>query len=136
MSRQTHSVFSGESAVINVMVLSAIVLTFAMAKELGLIDGSLAKSAVGMTIGAVLIVTGNVLPKIAQPISLRQRKFIGVMAADRFAGWTFVLTGIVYVAAWLFAPLDHVMLISSLVGLSAFLLVIATWAWLAWSEHS
>jgi len=136
MSSQTNPAFLPKSTVFGVIGLFTVLVTFGLAKEWDVIEGGLAKRAVGMLLSAMLIVLGNVLPKLVRPISGRRGNPVRHMAAERFAGWTFVLTGVVCVAVWLFAPLESVMLIASLVGLSAFSLVFATWAWLAWGEHS
>jgi hypothetical protein len=136
VSTEPHLAYSGKSATMSVMGLCAILMAFALAKEFGLVGGELAKRAVGMAIGAVLIVTGNVLPKFALPLSMRTQNPERAMATERFAGRTFCLTEFVFVAAWLFVPLEHVKLVSSLVGLGAFCVVIAAWVRSVRSEHS
>ena len=136
MSTEPHRAYSGISATMSVMGLCAILITFAVAKEFGLVGGEVAKRAVGMAIGAVLIVSGNVLPKFTLPLSMRTQNPERAMATERFAGWTFVLTGLVFVAAWLFVPLEHVKLVSSLVGLGAFGVVFASWVRFVRGEHS
>ena len=120
----------------SVLGLCAILIAFALAKEFGLVGSELANRAVGMSIGAVLIVTGNALPKFVLPLSIRTQNPERAMATERFAGWTFFLTGFVFVAAWLFVPLEHVKLVSSLVGLGAFGVVFAAGVRSVRSEHS
>jgi hypothetical protein len=79
----------------------------------------------GAVVGIVLVL-GNALPKLVRPFWMHGNDPARVMAADRFAGWIFVLAGIVFVALWAFAPTEHVMRISALVGLAAFGLVAAS----------
>jgi hypothetical protein len=108
--------------------LVATVLAFALAKEFGVIDASLAKRVVGMIFGVILIGTGNVLPKIVQPLNAHRYNINRAIVSDRFMGRTFVLAGILYLAIWVLAPKENAMLISSVIGLGAFVIVFATWA--------
>lgn len=106
--------------------LFVVIAGFAIAKKTGLIDYDLAKRGVAMSLGVMLIVAGNFLPKL--------RLFDGpgrdparVLWAERSAGWIFVLAGVAYVAVWAFTPIAHVMWLSSAVGLSAFAFVAMAW---------
>ena len=102
-------------------------LVFGLLQTNGLIDASIGKRSYGIVMGFVLIVTGNHLPKTVRSMTASRCDPARLMAAELFAGRVFVLAGIIYVAVWIFGPLDQVNLLSSLVGLSAFALVLARW---------
>jgi len=127
---------NGRTTALIVGGLVAAVLAFALAKESGRIESSLAKRAVGMIFGAILIVTGNFLPKIVQPLNTEPQSAAKTKAVERFAGRTFVLAGILYIAVWVLARPEHAMLISSAVGLIAFALVGAICVRIAFSGPS
>ena len=85
----------------------------------------------GVVMGLVLLFTGNNLPKLTRPLADPSGgNAIAQKAAERFAGWVFVLAGLIYIAVWLLGPADSVKLLSSSVGLSAFFLVMGRWAML------
>jgi hypothetical protein len=52
------------------------------------------------------------------------------MAAERFAGWTFVLAGIAYIPMFLFASVEQAGRLSSVIGISTLVAIAANWAWL------
>ncbi len=133
MSTENDLHKTGMTTALLVRGLIAAVLIFALAKEFGLIDGSIAKRVVGILFGAILIVTGNLLPKIVQPLKASLQGAANTKAVERFAGRTFVLTGVLYIAVWVFAPKEHAMLISSAIGLIAFAVVGAICIRLAFS---
>lgn len=112
-------------------LLLAGVLGFALLKETGVLTNNVSKRSAGALIGIVLIVTGNSLPKYITPLSMRACSPARATATERFAGWVFVLGGLVYVAAWVFAPIENAKLWSSLIGLCVFLIVIVAWTRLA-----
>jgi hypothetical protein len=123
MSRETDLQKTGKTTALLVGGLVIAVLVFALAKEFSVIDGAIAKRVVGMLFGAILIVAGNFLPKIVQPLNAQPRDMAKTKAVERFAGQTFVVAGIVYIAVWVLARPEHAMLISSAIGLIAFALV-------------
>jgi hypothetical protein len=61
----------------------------------------------GVAMGLVLVVMGNYLPKRLQPLSQEQCDPAKVQASHRFAGWSLVLGGLLYVFAWLILPLSY-----------------------------
>ena len=115
MSKPSPTVLSVRT-VVGFLSLFAAMVGVAIAKKTGMIDYGLAKRCVGIVLGLMLIGTGNLLPKFRLFESPRLDPAQG-LAATRFAGWTFVLTGSVYVAVWALAPTSSVVLVSSLVGL-------------------
>ncbi len=105
------------------------VVGLAAAGNTGVIDNELAKRASGVAWGVLLMVLGNFLPKVARPFGAPGGS-AGTAAAERLAGWIFVLAGMGYIAAWLLAPETYGMLVSSLIGLGAFAAAILVWLWL------
>lgn len=110
------------SAAVIFLGLFAVMIAIAIAKKTGHLDYDLAKRGVGMALGVMLVAAGNLLPKFHLFHSPR-REARESLAAERFAGWVFVVAGVAYLAVWALAPMATVMLISSLVGLTAFALV-------------
>lgn len=111
-------------------LLVAAVIGFAVTKEMGMIDNLLAKRGVGLALGGLLIVAGNLLPKLVLPLGARGGHGEKAAAAERFAGLVFVLAGLVQVMVWVFAPLNAP-LVASLVGLTAVALAAANYIGLA-----
>jgi hypothetical protein len=102
----------------------------AFAEKMGFIEAPLEKRAMGLIIGAVIIVIGNFLPK-TRPLTAPGVNPPGpAAAAERFAGWTLFVVGIAYIALFAFAPLDQAREISSILGIGAMIYVAASWAWM------
>lgn len=136
MSKNTHIARLARPTALIIGVLIIGVFVFVAAGEVDIIDAGVTKRAVAMIFGALLIVTGNLLPKIVRPLNAQFRNPTRTMTAERFAGWTFVLAGIAYIAVWALAPQKYAMLISSAVGLGAFVLVAGAWVWLTRGARS
>jgi len=108
--------------------LAAAALAFA--QKMGFIEAPLQRRAMGLIIGALIIVTGNFLPK-TRPLTAPGVNPPGpAAAAERFAGWTLFVVGIAYIALFAFAPLDQARKISSVLGIGAIIYVAASWAWM------
>ncbi len=102
----------------------------AFAQKMGFIEAPLEKRAMGLIIGAVIIVIGNFLPK-TRPLTAPGVNPPGpAAAAERFAGWTLFVVGIAYIALFAFAPLDQARKISSILGIGAMIYVAASWGWM------
>ncbi|WP_306253037.1 hypothetical protein [Parvularcula sp. IMCC14364] len=98
-----------------------------LVEEVGLVGPGFEKRAVGVFLGLMLVMTGNFLPKTVRPLTAENCDPARAMATERFAGWVFVLAGLVYAGIWLFAPIEQAPLGSSLIGLAAFFVVLAAW---------
>lgn len=96
-----------------------------LGKLTGAIDPLVARRGVGAMLGLILVVTGNFVPKLHlfQPATgtLHSDKI------DRFAGWTFVASGLSSIALFLFAPADKIMIAAPFVALLGFLAVFTRW---------
>ena len=112
------------------------VLGLDLAAETGAIDYAASKRVGGVIIGVVLAISGNILPKIVTPLSLRKCDDSRAKATERFAGWAFVLAGIAYAAIWLVAPIKDAKMLTSFVGLGAFFVVLLAWINLSLGGHN
>ncbi len=87
------------------------------------------RRALGALLGIVVIVYANVVPKALSPLIQSRCDPIEEQAMRRFTGWSLVLGGVAYAAAWVIAPLESANMISgSLLG-AALLLVVARIGW-------
>ena len=71
----------------------------------------------GILMGLLMLVSGNALPKLAQPEATRAR-------AARVAGWLLVLGGLAVVALWIWMSEANRILVTSATGLAIFGLVL------------
>ncbi len=110
-------------------VVLAAILSLAAARETGLIDPDPGKRLGAAMIGLMLAVCGNILPKIARRLEMGRETAASFAAADRHAGWILVLSGVLYAAVWLAAPLERAALGASCVGLGGLLLALGLWLW-------
>lgn len=134
MSTEAPSVRPVLSLVAGVAALAAAAAAVAAWKEIGGLDPAIARRVVAMAIGAAMIVAGNALPKLLPPPGARRTGRFGVMAPERFAGWTFVLAGILYLGLVTIAPIEYVLPAAALTGLGAFAVAGAHWAWVLFRE--
>jgi hypothetical protein len=114
------------SAMVGFLGLVAVMSAIGIGKETGVIEHDLAKRGVGIILGLMQIAAGNLLPKF-RLFDAPGRDPAQTLAAERFAGWVFVISGTAYVIIWAFTPMSSVILISSIVGLSSFALVAFDW---------
>jgi hypothetical protein len=110
------------SSMLGFLGLVAVMSAIAIGKETGAIENDIAKRGVGIILGLILIAAGNLLPKF-RLFDAPGRDPAQTLAAERFAGWVFVITGTAYVIIWALAPMSSVRLVSSIVGLTSFALV-------------
>ena len=117
--RKTISIFLG---------LTLGMLLIAATRRAHLLDAALAKRAIGLIVGVLVMVTGNFLPK-TQPLKALHVRSSSAIAAERFAGWALFLGGAVYASLFLFAPLRLARPLSSCVGIAIILAIAADGAW-------
>lgn len=110
------------SVVVAIAVVLAAVVAVAVGRRTGMLEPELAKRIGVLMFGVMLAVLGNYLPKFVGPWSTPT-----ALAARRFAGWVFVVSGVAYVATCLFAPMPQAVVASSLIGIGAFVLAGANW---------
>ncbi len=76
--------------------------------------------AIGAALGAVLMLSGNFLPKMAEPLASHSRYRTRRKSATRITGWLFTLAGIGVIATFLFAPLSDAPIAASALAVGAF----------------
>jgi len=76
-----------------------------LALRAGLIhDPEIAQRASMVLLGLFFAASGNAMPKTLVPLSIQQCDGARAQAFQRFAGWTFVLSGLAYALSWLLLP--------------------------------
>lgn len=126
LARQTKPVLL---VVLSALAFALSAVGASLATKAGLLPQGSAQRIGLIAMGLVLMVTGNVLPKMR---FFERRGFPAAraIAAQRLAGWTLVMAGLAIVGFWIFSATRETLLASSLVGLGAFALVGAAWTWL------
>lgn len=98
------------------LVVLAAIAGLVVLRELELVDPVWVKRLGGMLLGAVLVATGDLLPKFIGPVAGREP---GAGARERWAGRIAVLAGLVVFALFLVAPLNWAARVSAVVVLVA-----------------
>jgi Sec-independent protein secretion pathway component TatC len=94
-------------AIVFAGLMMAIPLSMSLATRLGAVhDADLSRRMTMVLMGAFVAFTGNAMPKTLTPLSALQCDGAKVQAFQRFAGWTWVLSGVAFAIAWLVLPLD------------------------------
>lgn len=83
----------------------------------------------GVAVGAFLVVIGNVMPKILTPLAALRCEAKRAQSLQRFAGWSFLLAGLGYVAAWLILPVNQADIVATLSCLAAVVAVAVRGGW-------
>ena len=100
-----HQLIRGIACAGGILSLSLIA---ALAEESYLIDGDVAKRSVGVMLGALLMLMGNVMPKKLAPLDDSERTRAGkTQATQRFVGWLFVIAGLLYAVVWMVVDLEQ-----------------------------
>jgi hypothetical protein len=83
-------------------LMLAIALSLKLAAALGAAaHDDVAQRATMVVLGAFIVVTGNALPKMLTPLSVLRCDAVRAQAFHRFAGWSWVLSGLALSVAWL-----------------------------------
>ncbi len=93
-------------------------------------DWSRRASLMGM--GVFLMFMGNSMPKTLTPLAKMRCNPASVQAFQRFAGWTWVLTGLGFSIAWLVLPLSVAKPVSMALLFTGMFLILARmarWRW-------
>lgn len=130
MSTQTIYARPLKAMIVGFLAFTLAAAGLAFLQKMGFIDAPIERRAMGLILGAVIVVTGNFLPK-TRPLTAPGVNPPGpAAAAERFAGWIFFVVGIAYIALFAFAPLDRARKISAILGMAAIIYVAASWMWM------
>ncbi len=109
------------------LIFAAFTLVLAVAAKVanarGYIDHDTLMRVVAVN-GLVVIYFGNQLPKSMVPYAWAQR-------ARRFSGWSLVLSGLVYIGLWLFAPIPVAIVFGTGAVFAGVILGVVNSVWLA-----
>jgi uncharacterized membrane protein len=95
------------SGIIFAALILAVSLSVDLAQTLGAIgDRDVSQRLTMVIVGVFFMFTGNAMPKMLTPLSVLQCDGAKTQAFQRFTGWTFVLAGLAFAAAWLVLPSD------------------------------
>ncbi len=97
---------------------------------LGEVELGLTRRVWGVAVGVFLVLMGNVMPKILSPLAAQRCAPSKAQSLQRFAGWSFVLGGLGYVAAWLILPLGRADTVATLFCLAAVVAVALRGGWI------
>lgn len=111
--------------------LIAAALAFKLARAFSFADGDGdgALRAFGAAYGVILAMIGNRLPKILSPLTEQRCAPAAAQSVQRFSGWTLMLAGLAYAAAWLALPVAQAGGTATAICFFAVLLVAARLAW-------
>jgi len=88
-------------------LILAVSLAGKLASTLGASYGADLQERVMMAIlGACIVFTGNMIPKTLTRLPALEEDAARVQALRRFAGWTWVLTGLAFAISWLALPVE------------------------------
>ena len=94
-------------------LMLVIPLAVTLAQAYGVLqDPDSGRRATMIVIGAYLAAAGNALPRMLPPVSSMQDNAAQVQAFHRSAGWTWVVGGLGFAAAWLVLPIDAALPVS------------------------
>lgn len=109
----THPTASRRTAlfIAGALLLAAAALRMASPQ---LITAAQASRALGMLVGAVVIVYANAVPKVLARLSPPHAAAAEQQAVRRFTGFALVIGGLAYIVAWAVAPIAQANLIAGL----------------------
>jgi hypothetical protein len=99
-------------------------------------DNDLSQRLMMVSLGVFFMFTGNAVPKMLTPLSVMQCNGAKTQTFQRFAGWTFVLSGLAFATAWLVLPSDNAKPVSVTFIVAAGLAVMAQGVRLRRVPHS
>lgn len=112
------------------LLLTACMVLTSLARTTGVIDPSLALRILGLCMGLMAIVIGNFLPKL-RPLGGRSEA-ARLTGAERRAGWTLVITGMVLATLFVFAPIGPARGLAPWVALIGLGTIQLDWIWTVW----
>ncbi|MCF6293807.1 MAG: hypothetical protein L3J04_10475, partial [Robiginitomaculum sp.] len=87
-------------------LILALALVLSIAQQYQALDAEMGERINSAILGAIVMIMGNFLPKAINPIGENNCEISATQKLQRFAGWTFVISGFVFSLIWIFAPID------------------------------
>ena len=111
-------------------MFSGLILVISLGMKLALVlgavkDADLSRRATMVILGVFFAFTGNGMPRTLTPLAVMRCDPARVQAFQRFAGWTWVLTGLAFAGVWLLLPLGLAKPVSVIVLMSGMLAIAA-----------
>ena len=104
MSSQRRFSPPAKKTIYGFLLLSLAMLEIGLLGKANMLDPLAVKRGLGLSMGALMIVVGNYVPK-TRPLNSLKLVAADAAAAERFAGWALVLAGGVNVCAFLILPI-------------------------------
>ena len=117
------------TSIIAAGVILAVSLSRTWANAIGISGGEFMDRGLGVLSGLVLVLLGNMMPKVLAPLTAKRCAPSQVIAIQRFSGWLFVLDGIICIFASLALPLSQGQDVSMIATIVTLLLVAIRYAW-------
>lgn len=89
------------------LLAAALILGTSIAMVAAQVDHTTRQRALGVLMGAIVVVYANAIPKVLTAHARRYCSEAAGQAVRRFAGWSLVLGGIGYMLAFLLAPIER-----------------------------
>ena len=99
------------------------------ARSVDLIGPDAARRIMQVTIGLILAVYSNLMPKDVGPWRASAAAVARTQAALRVGGWSLTLAGLAYAGLWAFAPLAFADVASTVIVASAMLITMGYGGW-------
>jgi hypothetical protein len=111
-AKEDRAMIRGSIAAAAVLILVPLSLTVLFTSGLTWITDAIEQRTMGIVFGLVMVFYGNMYGK--RPVSLSKGECspTGQQSFIRFSARIFVVTGLIYTAVWIFAPLDPALPIS------------------------
>jgi hypothetical protein len=122
----------GASEIRVALVAALLMLALPLAAKLGAplgapLSRNLAERGHLVILAAFLVMTGNSIPKRLAPLACRGADAAGLQAFQRFAGWVWVITGIVWGAVCALFPAAWSTTATFVIMPTAILMIAARW---------
>lgn len=134
-TRQRRTGDSVRSGIVYSGLILAVSLVAKLATTHPATNSHLALRFVMAITGAFLVSTGNAIPKTLTPLSVERCDPTRVQAFRRFAGWTWVLAGLVLGIGWLVLPVARAERMSFILLPTAMVAIASLFIGLVWKRQ-
>jgi hypothetical protein len=110
-------------------LMIAVSLGVPLAGAFGIGGSTLRDRALGIVLGLMLVVMGNMVPKVLGPLTAKRCSSARTQSLQRFTGWIFTLAGLAYVGVWILLPVPEADAIATPLCAAAVVLVLLRWGW-------